>query len=194
MSGSADDGAGLAGEVRRLRSEVGELRDRQQILDCLNRYARAIDRHDWDLLDTVYHPDAVANHGDFVGRPKDLIAWLTAMYEEKFTCHTHHVVNHLCEIEGDTAHAESNALVMTVLKDGQTINVLGARYLDRFEKRDGKWRIALRRIAGDWRFTARMTELGSFPVGRWDRGDLAYMRPLALTPELEAALAARAKA
>ena len=41
--------------------------DRQEILDCLNRYCRALDRHDDELLTSVFHPDAVDNHGPWAG-------------------------------------------------------------------------------------------------------------------------------
>ena len=45
----------VSDNVQRLR----ELCDRQEILDCIHRYCRAVDRADRDLLVSVYHPDAI---------------------------------------------------------------------------------------------------------------------------------------
>ena len=66
-----EDVASLRAEVQRLAAEVRELRDRQDILDCLTRYSRGLDRHDSELLASVYHGDAVDHHGEFVGPPVD---------------------------------------------------------------------------------------------------------------------------
>ena len=46
---------------------VRELKDRQEIYDCLMRYCRGIDRLDRDMLLSAYHPDAVDDHGVYVG-------------------------------------------------------------------------------------------------------------------------------
>ena len=45
------------------------LLDRQDILDCVTRISRAIDRFDRDLFLSGYHPDAVIDAGGFVGDP-----------------------------------------------------------------------------------------------------------------------------
>lgn len=171
----------LEAELVALRAELGELRDRQEIRDCLQRYAHAVDRHDWAELETVYHPDAVANHGDFAGSPAELAAWLDRMFAG-LEAHTHHVTNHLCEITGNAAHCESYALFMTQRPGAPSVTIGGARYIDRLERRDGAWRIALRRITLEWLCKAEALDrsLGGYPAGRRDRSDLSYMRPLAL--------------
>jgi hypothetical protein len=59
--------------------------------------------------------------------------------------------------------------------------VMGLRYVDRFEKRDGKWLIAKRVCAFDWAYTvpfdpdARYTFAPDFTVGHRDRSDITYM-------------------
>lgn len=171
----------LATEIAELRKELTDLRDRQAIRDCLYRYAHAADRHDWSELETVYHPDAIANHGDFAGGPQELVAWLQRMFSG-LEAHTHHVTNHSCEIDGDTAHAESYALFMTQRPEGTHVTIGGARYIDRLERRGGEWRIALRRITLEWICKAEALDrsLGGYPAGRRDRADLSYMRPLAI--------------
>ncbi len=41
--------------------------DKQEIHEVMMRYCRAIDRMDEELLRSVYHPDAIDNHGLFNG-------------------------------------------------------------------------------------------------------------------------------
>ena len=55
---------------------VRELHDKQSIREVLTRYCRAVDRMDRDLLISVYHPDAVDDHGFFVGAREDFWAWV----------------------------------------------------------------------------------------------------------------------
>jgi ketosteroid isomerase-like protein len=168
--------------------EVQRLLDRQAILDCVHRYCRGVDRHDYELLRSVFHPDALDQHGDFVGGVPAFLKFA----EEATSIHAgsvHHITCHFCEFDGDTAHAESYVLSVSREKDGKTAMVLGGRYLDRFEKRNGEWKIALRRVVRDFRFDgdtarfvidqARQTDAQGFPLGRRDSGDLSYQRPLA---------------
>jgi hypothetical protein len=48
-------------------ARLQELVDRADILDCVQRYARGIDRHDVELVASCYHPDAIDDHGLYVG-------------------------------------------------------------------------------------------------------------------------------
>ena len=172
------------------------LLDRQAILDCVYQYSRGLDRHDVDILSDAYHPDAVDHHGRFVGYIPEFVQWGNALHEADFLAHTHNITTHNCEIDGDEAHTESYVIFVLRRKDERTVLVGGGRYLDRLEKRDGDWRIALRRLIVDWRFQADGTAWGTVPryeEGRWDREDRAYQRPLQLRPEDEAKLAAKAK-
>lgn len=57
------------------------LLDEQAIRQALVSYARAVDRRDWDLLATVFHPDATDEHGPYRGDVPGLIAWLRAELE-----------------------------------------------------------------------------------------------------------------
>ena len=84
---------------------------------------------------------------------------------------------------GDTAHAESYCQWVHRLQDDHTVTVGGGRYIDRLERRDGAWRIAVRRLVLDYAFTTEGTVHGTptheaYPKGTWDRRDLSYERPL----------------
>ena len=45
---------------------IRRLADRQAIEDTIARYARGVDRRDWDLVRSTYHPDAT----DGTARPE----------------------------------------------------------------------------------------------------------------------------
>src|SRR5579872_4652425 len=46
--------------------------DRQEIYDCLVRFCRGVDRFDRELMMSAFHPDAIDDHGPFVGTPEQL--------------------------------------------------------------------------------------------------------------------------
>ena len=63
------------------------------------------------------------------------------------------------------------------------MTLMGGRYLDRLERRDGTWRIALRRCTIEWSMSgdASLLDSGAFAgfiKGTWDRTDPSYARPL----------------
>ena len=63
---------------------------------------------------------------------------------------THHcLTNHYCELDGDTAHTETYFVYFGAQEEGPT-DVLGGRYLDDLERRDGEWRISRRLCFIEW--------------------------------------------
>ncbi len=167
--------------------DVQRLLDRQAILDCVYRYCRGLDRHDPELLASAFHTDAIDQHGDFLGGLPEFLEFARDSTTEALS-HNHNITCHFAEIDGDVAHTESYVLTVLLKPDGKSVMVLGGRYIDRFERRNGEWRIALRRVVRDWRFDAdaslfkarpgEQKDDRGFPLGRWDRGDLSYQRPL----------------
>ena len=168
--------------------------DRHEILDCIHRYARALDRHDDDLMTSVYHEDAIDNHGPWVGGRTEFVRWANHECHNHLHAHVHHITTHTCEIDGSTAHTESYVLFVHRDRDNKTVRVAGGRYIDRLEKRDDEWRIAVRRLVLDYRYLADGSVFGDwdgYPKGTWDTTDISYDRPLELTPELVAKLGER---
>lgn len=134
-----------------LKRSVQELLDRQAILDCLNRYARGLDRRDLDMLRSVFHPDATDHHGalaDYYPAADALIAdWETRDVLRTFSHHL--LLNTSIDLDSDVAHAETYFQLIIGLKPGvrpeqPRLSVGGGRYVDRFERREGEWRIARR--------------------------------------------------
>lgn len=167
--------------MQSLEEKVEYLLNRQAILDCINGYTRGLDRHDEELIAAAYHADAVDNHGPRVADIPSFVRWVNDAHAGSFKAHTHHITCHTCEIDGDVAHAESYVFFVQHAKENDQLQGGSGRYIDRLEKRDGVWKIALRRLVIDWRFKApNVTWEGpkSFPAGTWDHTDISYMRPL----------------
>lgn len=185
---SMQPGARSSGEAREGWPDATRLRelcDRQDILDCIHRYCRAVDRFDREMLLSVYHPDAIDDHGHFVGGPEAFADWAFNYHRQYQEC-THHVVtNHTCELAGDVAHTETYWLFSGRNK-GASSSIHFGRYLDRFERREGRWAIAARACVIEWH-----ASLGDLPTpaeqlaaeravgaATRDHSDLSYLRPL----------------
>lgn len=135
---------------------LSDLLDRQVITDILIAYARGADRGDVDLIEAAYHEDAIEDHGGtYKGPARDYVALMRKMLPRAPRM-SHSVTNILVELEGDTAWTECHYLTFARLpvkdgKPGETVDSLTmARAIDRFERRDGRWAIAHRRLAWDW--------------------------------------------
>jgi ketosteroid isomerase-like protein len=158
---------------------ISDLADRQAISEVLIRYCRAVDRLDVELLASVYHPDAIDDHGGWVGDALTFVSRAKRFMTKHFEATQHRLSNVTIELDGDIAHVESYVLATHVLADNG-IEVGGARYVDRFERREGEWRIAYRTVVMDWYVTgdrgAPSAHLAAFTAGRRDRSDPAYER------------------
>jgi hypothetical protein len=147
----------------------------------LQRYARGIDRHDVELVVSAYHPDAVDDHGLYVGSGDGLAAWANDQAHRGLVRHQHHLTNHSVDIDGDTAHAETYYLVVTRSETGSVMLGSG-RYLDRFERRAGEWRIANRVTLVETSSDlgpSEMEELDrAFAAPAQNHSDPSYQRPL----------------
>jgi hypothetical protein len=185
-----------------LEREVAKLRDRQAIHDCLMAYSRGIDRHDRELLLSVYHHDAIDDHGVFVGNPAEFVDWALAMHTRLHLSHQHCIFNYTCDLDGDVAHTETYYMFVGMNRTGPPLSVSGGRYLDRFENRDGRWAIAARVCVRDWaplkevpavldqaaltvvsgldERTKNLMRTGFQPTR--DRSDASYSRPLTIDP------------
>ena len=130
-------------------ARLDNLLDRQDIMDCLVRFSRAMDRFDRDLFMSAFHPDATIAAGPFVGGPEELYAWAIPMHDHGQIATHHNLLNHTCDIDGDTAHTETYYLFVGRNRD-DTNWIAGGRYIDRFERRNGEWKIALRTNAIEW--------------------------------------------
>ncbi len=127
--------------------------DKQEITEVLYRYARAVDRKDFDRVADCYFPDAIDNHGGYIGTVAGLIEDMKSRHAT-IDSSLHYVTNVLIDLDGDTADVESYCLCYlrqapAVAGGPQSRATVKCRYIDRFERRDGQWRIADRIVVFD---------------------------------------------
>jgi hypothetical protein len=176
-----------------LHKKLQEISDRQDILDLIHRYARGIDRRDRAMVRSVYHDDGVDDHAVFCGPVEEFLDWAFAVPHLQ-TWHQHYLTNHTVELDGDRAHTETYYLfVATDADPTKPLQVVGGRYLDRLERREGRWGIVLRVCLMEW-----MSESPSLVHGplldflrplqtvSHDRSDQSYDRPLVVKREQSA--------
>jgi hypothetical protein len=147
--------------VAEVQPTPNQLLARASIHDAMMRYLRGCDRKDWDLIRSAYHSDARHFHGDVDGSVEDLIEWIKSPNGGKHHMITvngeeveripqvlHFVGNMAFDFVNDElAIVETYCLTLQVeqLEDGRQEFVhIGLRYVDRFESRDGAWKIAER--------------------------------------------------
>jgi hypothetical protein len=178
-------------ELEALRRDVQHLKDRAAIADCIAQHARGCDRHDVELLTDTYHADGVDVHGAAVNAGPDYAAWVNPVHAATSQNHLHNITTHTCAIDGDEAHAESYVMVTLLSPDTTTATVMCGRYVDRLERRDDRWRIAVRRATVEVAFSADARLLQSsyfvaqgYESGTRDRRDLSYERPLSANAPL----------
>jgi len=128
-----------------------QILDREQIRECVYRYARGIDRCDEELLRSAYWPDATAHQLEFSGTRDEFVAW-TIPALESMNGTQHLVGNVLIQLDGPVAAVESYFYGFhSINVDGAARDtVMSGRYVDRFERREGEWRIAERTVVVDW--------------------------------------------
>ncbi|MCU1366515.1 MAG: nuclear transport factor 2 family protein, partial [Ilumatobacteraceae bacterium] len=130
-------------DVARVERLIAE----SEIRDVCLRYCRGIDRRQFDLVRSCYHPDALDEHGDFLGTVEEFITH-AARSLQRFESTMHLLGNILVEVGdgGDRARSEAYAVASHRLPATgdrpARDHVVGLRYIDDFERRDGTWRIA----------------------------------------------------
>jgi hypothetical protein len=156
-------------QTRTIEARLRLLEDRQAIHDVIVRYCRGVDRSDPDLVLAAFHDDAVDNHFGVVLPFREAIGTLKAVRgadrsPPSKTTSMHNICNVLIEVDGDTARCESYVVVIVrIPNDGRPIDWMHAgRYVDRFERRNGEWRIAYRTVVYD---LERFDEVAPAPNG-----------------------------
>ncbi|NML07072.1 nuclear transport factor 2 family protein [Sphingomonas sp. G-3-2-10] len=174
-----------ADAITQLQRDVRYLNDRLQIQDVIASQARGHDRLDADIITAAYHPDGVDEHGYAINAGPAYAEWANRVHAQGSLLHLHNITTHLCEIDGDIAHCESYVLVGLLNNDGKTARLINGRYVDRLERRDGVWKIALRRATVDLLLAGDASILQSplfveqgYTRGTRDKEDISYSRPL----------------
>ena len=129
-----------------------EMIDEFQLQKLVHAYCRAVDRGDFEQLRTLYHDDAVDAHGSFsAGSAGDFLEQLIAA-RPFVRSMQHNITTVNFAISGNAAEGEIYTIATHTLagRDRDVDVVVGGRYLDKYEKRDGGWKISERTIVTDW--------------------------------------------
>jgi len=172
--------------------------DRMAIQDAMYRWCRSVDRLDYEGMRAAFHPDGTDNHGAFSGSADGLVEWIRERHKN-IPFSSHAVSNMLIEFAGpDVALVETYvrtlqrypadaAASLAQLSGGQTgtsgfgVDLMtSSRYLDRFERRNGEWRIYRRTLIQDWKQMTDVAQnapkaLPGWTVGRRDREDPVFV-------------------
>lgn len=186
------------------QADLEDLVARREIGAVLTRYCTALDRADLAMMGRVYWPDGGDRHGIYVGDAATFIPFIIDGIQRWFEVAVHAISNIDIVVEGDRAASEAYLFSICRVPQDQAADIFGAdylarhgegtldpghhlfmmggRYLDRFERRGGEWRILERQVVLDWSDNWPSTEIvdqGMFqtfrPRGEWGRGDPLYM-------------------
>ena len=161
---------------------------RDAIREVLARYARAIDRADSALLKSCYFDDAIEEHGSsFTGRAHDYVDAAIPKVRNMGVMQ-HLLGNTHIDLDDERAYVETYIWTfLRVERDGRSWDTFtGGRLNDKFERRNGEWKIAHRRTVFDWNRDTPASEgwcLGYIDTrsagvlrGRKDTSDPTYER------------------
>jgi hypothetical protein len=168
---------------REMETALRALLDKEAIRECLLRYLRGIDRTDVDLIKSAFHEDAVDHHTrDVRGSIEGMLDWWLPQQEGREATQ-HFGTNQTIDLDGDVAHVETYFFVFIKQTGENEGALIGGRYADRFERRGGVWKIALRVVIPEWQVVADarnthwVSQAGGAPGAR-NRSDPSYQRPL----------------
>lgn len=135
-----------------MNDDLAALLAERDIRAVLTRYCRGIDRMDADLTLSCWHADGTADYGRlYRGPAAGFVEWLWPVHAA-MVGHVHTLANVTVELMGDAAATEAYVTVVLRFHDdgGELVDLVGrGRYLDRFERRNGRWAIAHRRYVSD---------------------------------------------
>lgn len=136
-----------------MEAAVQALIDKEAIRDCIARLARGEDRRQPEVLSACFWPDSTFDYAMYKGSFPEYLAWVTPG-AEAITNTQHTLGQTVIDLDGSTARAETYVISYHRVDMGEGVGerdtCIGGRYLDRMEKRDGKWAIAHRTMLYDW--------------------------------------------
>jgi len=127
-----------------------DLADEAAIRKLALRYAWAVDNRDPDALQALFTRDVVFERPPLPVRGYDDIRATPARHAKLYRATFHGVLNHLIELDGDTATGEVYCIAHHMVENPNNIGTgydMRIRYEDRYRRcEDGKWRMNARRV------------------------------------------------
>ena len=157
--------------------------DRFAIIDLAALYMRGLDRLDGALLEAQFWPEARCEYGVFSGSPADFAAFCMTMLKEHRRNH-HMLGQHLIDFTSENesfgeVYYQAYHRVAGEAGEPRDLFIAG-RYVDRYERRAGIWKIAFRSELVDWvrddPATDGMVAVAPFIMGQRKPDDPLYNR------------------
>ena len=139
-------------DLKDLQTEISRIQAYHAIHDLVMTQARATDRGDLALLQSIWHPEATVDVGFFNGSAAEycpMIIEATAAMQRM----AHTITNEWIDVREEQAVAEIYVTGFTTFTDeqGESVSeVTVGRYLDRFSRREGVWKYDARQFVNDW--------------------------------------------
>ena len=167
------------------------LEAKEEVRQVIGRLCRAQDRMDIEAIAACYHPDGYDDHLTFKGSGREFAQWFVDVTAPPFEEVMHFVGPSVVEVDGDVAQASTQCVAHHLARaENASANpltrlyradcIMGLRYLDRFERRNGEWLIAHRRCVFDWMYnnpfegSIHMLPGDEIVWGRRDQKDIGY--------------------
>lgn len=122
-----------------------------EIYNTVCNYMRGQDRLLPEVQRAAFHDDAVVDCGLFCGGPDAYVDFAQGFLQSHES--NQHLIGQVhIDVEGDVAFGEVYFIAYHRWKEnGEDKDLfIGGRYIDRYECRDGVWKIARRRELVDW--------------------------------------------
>ena len=132
-------------------TRLNDFLDREEIRDLSRRYMRGLDRLDMELLASVFSDDATVDYGFFQGSAADFVGFAHRALRDHLANH-HMIGQMLIDVDGDEAVGEIYFQAFhRIVEAGQEQDLfIAGRYVDRYRRKDGRWRIVFRSEVNDW--------------------------------------------
>jgi hypothetical protein len=184
----------LDARLAALEADVASLATYEAIWENELEYTRGLDRHDERLERAVFWPDAAISYGTLVPY-EELAPWANASHANS-AAHQHHVTGLTLDVDGASAHEEGYILYSSDMSRERSLDTIGAptpgrvvagsratlgtgRYVNRYELRNGDWRMVVHEYVHDISMRLDAVDLcAQGCLGRWDSSDISYLRPL----------------
>jgi SnoaL-like domain len=150
---------------------------RHAILNALANHSRGVDRGDKDLLSSIFWEDSTVISGILNASGADFADGIVDYVTANLAYCFHSIANEWIEVKGDHAVGE-HYVIAHMCTGGQDV-MTGGRYVDRYERRDGLWKIASRTFFADWNTThPKSMELDGMNESLKTRGSFGKGAPI----------------
>ena len=126
--------------------------DKLEITDLSSNYMRGLDRLDGVLERSVFWDDAFCSYGIYEGGPDGFVEYCQTGLASHAS--NHHFIGQVnIELQGDEAFGEVYYQAYHRVKNAEGEDrdlFISGRYVDRYERRGGVWKIAYRSELVDW--------------------------------------------